>query len=293
VTYSRTTRAGFPATTTWSGTSCVTTDRAATMEPSPICTPGSTQAPNPTQQLRPSRIGRGRSSRNAGARRRRTRASGRERHLLADRLDRLVELSEIAHDEQQVAQTQRAGAHVRHSDQQYNGSADRERKRHQQAERRLAHDHAELPAHRARGAAEAALALVGFPTKRLHDAQCTEHLLDHGDSPSIEPGPAGESVRARSSSGGASAWVRRLDNGGRHGGSTMEVPAKGEPVMRVTATSPTVARKCRSSSGGYRSSGGGPLAKHVLNLMAGYLWARSRRCPLDRDVLPEADPVVD
>src|SRR6516162_3056981 len=51
---SRITRAGTPATTAYSGTSCVTTEPAPTMECAPMCNPGRTHAfipisaPNPT-----------------------------------------------------------------------------------------------------------------------------------------------------------------------------------------------------------------------------------------------------
>src|SRR4051812_5536576 len=48
---SRITRAGFPATIVYAGTSSVTTERAPTIEPSPMVTPGSTHTSKPIHTL--------------------------------------------------------------------------------------------------------------------------------------------------------------------------------------------------------------------------------------------------
>ena len=50
-------RAGFPATTEKSGTSLVTTERAATTQCFPICTPLNISASKPSQQSSPITIG--------------------------------------------------------------------------------------------------------------------------------------------------------------------------------------------------------------------------------------------
>lgn len=52
-----TTRAGFPATTTWSGTSFVTTLPAPTVTPRPMVTPGRTMQLPPNQQSSPMVMG--------------------------------------------------------------------------------------------------------------------------------------------------------------------------------------------------------------------------------------------
>ena len=99
------------------------------------------------------------------------------RHLLAERLQRLIQLGQIAHDQEQLAQGQRTGLDVPHTDEQDRGSTHRRGQRDQHTEATLGQDDPlACPDTLARAVDEALLFAV-LLTKRFDDTQRPQHLL--------------------------------------------------------------------------------------------------------------------
>jgi hypothetical protein len=109
------------------------------------------------------------------------------RDLPADRLHRLVELAEVAHDEEQLAERHVAGVHALHPDEQDGAGAQGGDHGDQQTERPVDQRDAQAGAHPLDRAVHEAVLLAVLLAEGLDDAQGGHHLLHDGERGALQP----------------------------------------------------------------------------------------------------------
>ena len=101
------------------------------------------------------------------------------RRLPADRLQRIVELSEVAQHHQELAEREHPRADVAHADEQHGGHSQRGRESYQQSEPSFEQRQVDARRHAFVRTADEPVGLPRFLSEGLHHAQRAERLVDH------------------------------------------------------------------------------------------------------------------
>ena len=106
--------------------------------------------------------------------------------LPADRPERLVQLGEVPHHEQQLAEGEHAGQDMADANEQHRGRANRRGHSHDQLVRPFEAGEAQLGAHRLSRTPHEALLLALLLSERFDDAQRTQDLLHDPERVAVE-----------------------------------------------------------------------------------------------------------
>ena len=106
--------------------------------------------------------------------------------LLADRLQRLIQLAEVTHDHQELAETQDAGADVTHADEQDDSRAERGGESQERAITTLQQREPQARGHALARAVHEPLRLPCLLPEGLDDAERAECLLNDGERRALE-----------------------------------------------------------------------------------------------------------
>ena len=108
------------------------------------------------------------------------------RRLLADRLQGLVQLPQVGHCHQELAEGQEVRLHVVHADEQHRTGAKRRREPDEQPVASFRQRHADACRHAFARALGEPLGLSLLPTEHLHDAEGAQRFLDDRECGALE-----------------------------------------------------------------------------------------------------------